>query len=710
MKSPLANNQYTAALKKRAAMYTKSKACQTLVKLKPKLTLILLVLFDTQRTHYKNVAAIGSRKTAQSTLFFICAFFVISSALAQVATDISCNNNGTISLDTDDFISFKLNPTAPSIFYVGPYTYDVTATQGGIVVAIELPNGDPATGISFGYDTKFNVVGSTSGAGDLSITITPTYGGNPAVVYSVTDPGNTCSANCAATTGNTVSYSYETLIGNSTQIHLPKFELNSNFTLTAVDITYTNTYTNGYIVENLDLSAPLTATFTGVVIEDISYAGTQIVNGNFTFLPTTGIPIPISIPAGITVPAQGLWTGDDPGFNSTLIAMSGTWLGHEARTGVDFTLDPRWVTNITTDATTDNDIVSGNIVQSTPAITLNYTTPADLANFTGTGDIPIILNGQTSLGITGGIMSTISLITSKADFQITYTYDCASATIIANNDDFTGTPLNPGDTTPSVFDNNGSGADDSDGNSATDANINDNINITLDGGLVGVSINSDGTIKVPANTPSGTYTVTYEICLNDPNSSNCDTAETIIKVEITNLPPIADDDTANTTLNTPVDIDVLTGDNDPDGDNNNLTITEVFDPANPGVAIPLVIGMSVTFADGTQVVLNANGTLGVTPPTASTDTIVFDYTLEDEGGLTDVGEVILTISNVPPTADDDASLANVPGVNATVNILDGDALGNGTLITNPVTQVTIDLDQTTAGVQKYLRSYRWFYY
>ena len=108
----------------------------------------------------------------------------------------------------------------------------------------------------------------------------------------------------------------------------------------------------------------------------------------------------------------------------------------------------------------------------------------------------------------------------------------AAPTIVAEDDDFSGTPFNPitGGTTGSVFADNGSGATDlADGSPATDANIDDNISISNDGGLTGVTINNDGTIAIPALATPGTYTVEYTICLTADNSI-CTTAEVIIEV------------------------------------------------------------------------------------------------------------------------------------------------------------------------------------
>ncbi len=109
----------------------------------------------------------------------------------------------------------------------------------------------------------------------------------------------------------------------------------------------------------------------------------------------------------------------------------------------------------------------------------------------------------------------------------------ACLSITAMFDDFTNDPIDGeyGGTTNSVFLNNGAGPDHTDGTPVTDALIDDNINITYDGGLAGVTINTDGTINVPPTTPIGTYYVQYEICLTQDNSV-CDMAIAVIVVEI----------------------------------------------------------------------------------------------------------------------------------------------------------------------------------
>lgn len=67
----------------------------------------------------------------------------------------------------------------------------------------------------------------------------------------------------------------------------------------------------------------------------------------------------------------------------------------------------------------------------------------------------------------------------------------------------------------------------------------------------------------------GVDSFTYVIC-DDGTPPLCDTALVVIKVEDgspTNDPPIAVDDVDTTIINTPIDIDILGNDSDPNGDN-----------------------------------------------------------------------------------------------------------------------------------------------
>jgi len=97
-------------------------------------------------------------------------------------------------------------------------------------------------------------------------------------------------------------------------------------------------------------------------------------------------------------------------------------------------------------------------------------------------------------------------------------------TIDAVNNNFAGTPINylTGDMTSSVLSN-----DTVNGIAANPAEV--IITLTNNGGIVGATINPDGTIWIPAATLINTYTLQYSICLVS-SPSICDTATVTVSV------------------------------------------------------------------------------------------------------------------------------------------------------------------------------------
>ncbi|MDY2587815.1 beta strand repeat-containing protein, partial [Winogradskyella aquimaris] len=159
--------------------------------------------------------------------------------------------------------------------------------------------------------------------------------------------------------------------------------------------------------------------------------------------------------------------------------------------------------------------------------------------------------------------------------------------ITANDDDFSATTFgSAGGTTSTVFTN-----DDANGTTpATNALIDNNINISNDDGLIGVVINNNGTIDVPFGATPGTYNVEYQICLTADNTI-CDTAIATIV--------IVDDCDALASGNTDTDGDGVSDVCDFDDDNDGILDTNDIDCA-PG---PLALGQ--TFADNTGSNFNA---------------------------------------------------------------------------------------------------------
>ena len=119
------------------------------------------------------------------------------------------------------------------------------------------------------------------------------------------------------------------------------------------------------------------------------------------------------------------------------------------------------------------------------------------------------------------------------------------------------------------------------------------------------TLDSDGKVTVPNNTPAGTYTIVYQIC-DKLNSGNCATTTATVVVGTTTptVPvPVAVDDRATTPLNTPVTINVL-GNDTPEGATPNVTTN----PANGSVSV------------------NSDGSIEYRPHTnfAGTDTFVYE--------------------------------------------------------------------------------------
>jgi len=185
-------------------------------------------------------------------------------------------------------------------------------------------------------------------------------------------------------------------------------------------------------------------------------------------------------------------------------------------------------------AYTNNDTLNGAPVILSE-ITGSVTTPA--APVTPGANVPV-------LNVATGVVS-VPAQTPAGTYTIEYQIcenlnptNCESAVITvvvvappinANDDDFTSSPINgyDGGVLGNIFDNNGNGEDTL--NSVPVLDVEVDITINSDGGLTGVVIDNDGTITIPAQTPAGTYVVTYTIC-EVLNPTNCDQATITIVV------------------------------------------------------------------------------------------------------------------------------------------------------------------------------------
>jgi hypothetical protein len=174
-----------------------------------------------------------------------------------------------------------------------------------------------------------------------------------------------------------------------------------------------------------------------------------------------------------------------------------------------------------------------------------------------------------------------------------------------------------------------------------------------------VSIVNNAIYYVPNTSFFGEDSFAYTISDGRGGSAS---AMVSISVYSYNQPPIAVNDSAITSGMTPVSIDVVANDSDPDGDT--LTVVSFTQPAN---------GL-VTFASNVAT---------YTAKINFTGTNTFNYTISDGNGNTataTVTVVVLPKVNSPPVAQDDS--ASTSGTTpVTISVLDNDFDLDGDILT-----------------------------
>jgi gliding motility-associated-like protein len=181
---------------------------------------------------------------------------------------------------------------------------------------------------------------------------------------------------------------------------------------------------------------------------------------------------------------------------------------------------------------------------------------------------------------------------------------------------------------------------------------------------------ANGTVTIDENgvvtyTPNENFngTDSFDYTISDGNGGT-DTATVTVTVGAENDAPIAVDDSASTTEDTPVEINVLNNDSDPDGDELTVTISEAKEPANGTVTI------------------DENGVVTYTPNENFNGTDSFDYIISDGNGGTDTATVTVTVGaeNDAPIAVDDAVETDEDNT-VIISVLDNDSDPDGDELT-----------------------------
>jgi VCBS repeat-containing protein len=238
---------------------------------------------------------------------------------------------------------------------------------------------------------------------------------------------------------------------------------------------------------------------------------------------------------------------------------------------------------------------------------------------------------------------------------------------VANDDDFTGNPVDEGGTLTNL----NVLANDTDSDGSLDAKT-----VTITGATNGVAtVNPNGTVNF-THDGSETSTASFTYTVDDDGGATSNVATASLAVSPVNDPPVANDDDFTSTLvaegGTLTNLNVLANDTDVDG---TLDVTTV----------------TITGATNGVATANADGTVNFTHDGSATTTASFTYTVDDDGGATSnaataslaVGEV-----NDPPVANDDDLTGNPVdegGTLTNLNVLANDTDSDGSLDATSVT-------------------------
>ncbi|MFL0120107.1 hypothetical protein V2703_15005, partial [Tenacibaculum maritimum] len=251
----------------------------------------------------------------------------------------------------------------------------------------------------------------------------------------------------------------------------------------------------------------------------------------------------VTVPAGLTLNGDGTVTIDanTPAGNYTIeydICENGaTPVNCDRATAIIVVVPP--VIEAVVDIVAGVDGLAGG---TTLALTGNDTLNGVPVNIgTGPGDV-VLTPDNVPAGLTLNADGTVTVApgTPAGSYDVEYTIcevtnpmNCSSvisvvnvlgAPIVANNDtDASGLDTVNGFT-------GGIAGDVTENDTLNGVLVDDNdilITVLNEGGLTGVSIDGSGNLIVPSGTPSGSYTVTYQIC-EVLNPGNCDTATALV--------------------------------------------------------------------------------------------------------------------------------------------------------------------------------------
>ena len=217
-------------------------------------------------------------------------------------------------------------------------------------------------------------------------------------------------------------------------------------------------------------------------------------------------------------------------------------------------------------------------------------------------------------------------------------------------------------------------------------NLVGNTSITLTWNTVPAAIqtNANGTISVPAGTPSGVYTLTYTICEN-LNNDNCSTATVTVAVGVSLI--VAEDDNDDTFKI-------------PNGANGGTTSSVLANDTLNGVTPPNTASITLTWTNvPTGIQTHTDGTISVPAGTpAGTYTVSYRICERLNGSNCSSATVTVVVGQATLTAVDNSFTVTNTTTTTTDSVLNNDSY-NGTTGLVGNASVTLTWLNVPAGIQ-----------
>ena len=214
-----------------------------------------------------------------------------------------------------------------------------------------------------------------------------------------------------------------------------------------------------------------------------------------------------------------------------------------------------------------------------------------------------------------------------------------------------------------------------------------NASITLTWNTVPAAIqtNANGTISVPAGTPSGVYTLTYTICENLIGNNNCSSATVTVAVGVSLI--VAEDDNDDTFKI-------------PNGANGGTTSSVLTNDTLNGVTPPNTASITLTWTNvPTGIQTHTDGTISVPAGTpAGTYTVSYRICERLNGSNCSSATVTVVVGQASLTAVDDSFTVTNTTTTTTDSVLNNDSY-NGTTGLVGNASVTLTWLTVPTGIQ-----------